>query len=153
MFARRPIPRSMLVVLPLLVIGCSSGTKSAPEAMPAGIADAAPVLNAVTAAVPGLSQTQAILGAGSIFALARIKMPLDQFSAISGSIPGSDALASEAMAKGLPNSITGMADVTKFLKKEGISSEQVSKLITAVGNEVKSKVQPDIATAFMGAIA
>jgi hypothetical protein len=142
-----------MVVLSLLVIGCSSGTKSAPEAMPAGIADAAPLLNAVTAAVPGLSQSQAILGVGSIFGLARIKMPMDQFSAVSGAIPGSDALASEAVAKGLPNTITGMADVTKFLKKEGISSDKISKLITAVGNEVKAKVQPPTATAFMAAIA
>jgi hypothetical protein len=153
MTANRPILRSGLVVLSLLVIGCSSGTKSAPEAMPAGIADAAPLLNAVTAAVPGLSQSQAILAAGSIFGLARIKMPSEQFSAVAGAIPGADALASEAMAKGLPNNITGMADVTKFLKKEGISSAQIGQLIPAIGNEVKSKVQPDIATAFMAAIA
>src|SRR6516225_3931364 len=111
MTARRPILRSALVVLALLLLGCSSGTKSTPEALPAGIADAAPLLNSVTAAVPKLSQSQAILGVGSILGLARIKMPVDQFSTVSGAIPGADALASEAVAKGLPNTVTGMADV------------------------------------------
>jgi hypothetical protein len=153
MTARRPILRSALVVLALLLLGCSSGTKSTPEALPAGIADAAPLLNSVTAAVPKLSQSQAILGVGSILGLARIKMPVDQFSTVSGAIPGADALASEAVAKGLPNTVTGMADVTKFLKKSGISTDQISKLITTVGNEVKAKVDPKTATAFMAAIA
>ena len=148
--------RSILVILltgcVLLAGGCG-GAKSVPEALPSSLASAAPLLNAVTAAVPGLSQTEAILGAGSLFGLARAKMPAEKYSAVSGAVPGADALASEAVAKGLPSNVTGMADVTKFLKKSGLSAEQVGKLIPAVGNEVKSKVPPEIANAFMAAIS
>ena len=146
----------MLVVLlvgSVLLCGGCGGAKSVPETLPSGLAGAAPLLNSVTAAVPGLTQTQAILGAGSIFGLARNKMPSEQYSAVSGVIPGADALASEAAAKGLPSTVTGMADVTKFLKKSGLSAAQVGQLIPAIGNEVKSKVSPEIATAFMAAIS
>jgi hypothetical protein len=141
-----------MAVSVLLATGCG-GAKSVPEALPSSLATAAPLLNSVTAAVPGLSQAQAILGAGSIFGLAKAKMPADKYSAVTGAVPGADALASEAVAKGLPSTVTGMADVTKFLKKSGLTSEQVGKLIPAVGNEVKSKVSPEIANAFMAAIS
>jgi len=148
--------RSVLVVLLtgcLLLAGGCGGAKSVPEALPSSLASAAPLLNSVSAAVPGLSQAQAILGAGSIFGLAKAKMPGEQYSAVSGAVPGADALASEAVAKGLPSNVAGMADVTKFLKKSGLSAEQVGKLIPAVGNEVKSKVSPEVANAFMAAIS
>jgi len=157
MTARRPILRSVVVALlsvsALSLVSCGSGTKAAPESVPAALADAAPLLNSVTAAAPGLSQSQAILAAGSIFGLARAKMPAEQFSAVAGAVPGADALASEAVTKGLPGTVTGMADVTKFLKKSGISSAQIGQLIPVIGNEVKSKVSPEVARAFMAAIA
>jgi Protein of unknown function VcgC/VcgE (DUF2780) len=53
-----------------------------------------------TRAVPGLSQSQAILGAGSLLGLAKAKMPADQFSQVAGAIPGSDALVGEAVKQG-----------------------------------------------------
>jgi hypothetical protein len=154
MTARHPILRSLFAVIiaGTLPFGCG-GAKSVPETLPTALADAAPLLNSVTAAIPGITQTQAILGAGSIFELARAKMPAEQFSAVAGAVPGADALASEAVTKGLPANVTGMADVTKFLKKSGISPAQVGQLIPVIGNEVKAKVTPDIATAFMAAIS
>src|SRR5262245_24608995 len=83
----------------LLAAGC--GGNPAPAAAPAGLSGAlsaaGPLLGSLGTAVPGLSQAQAILGAGSLLGLAKAKMPADQFSQVAGAIPGADALIGEAV--------------------------------------------------------
>ena len=156
MFARRPTLRSTLAValcaMALVFCGCG-GTKSVPEGIPSAVSAAAPLLNTVTAAVPGLSQTQAILGAGSLFGLAKAKMPADQFSQIEAAVPGADALASEAASKGLPNTTSSLSEVTKFLDKHGVPPAMTGQLVPAVGDFVKSKVSPELGNAFMAALS
>jgi uncharacterized protein VcgC/VcgE DUF2780 len=113
---------------------------------------AGPLLNSLGVAVPGLSQAQSILGAGSLLGLAKGKMPTDQFSQVSKAIPGTDALIAEATKQGLPSTLGSLSDVTSFLGKSGISANQVSQMVPALGKALGGKVSPDLVNSFLGAL-
>jgi uncharacterized protein VcgC/VcgE DUF2780 len=122
------------------------------SALPASLNAAAPLLNSVASQVPGLSQAQQILGVGSMFGLAKQKMPSDQYSQLSGAVPGADALATEATKQGLPMNAGGLSDITNFLGKSGITPDQVTKLVPALTNSLKGKVSPELLNAFTNAL-
>ena len=101
----------------LITAGCKSGGSGTMEAagdvaaapsaatsaaLSGALAAAGPLIESLTKSIPGLSQAQAILGAGSLFGLAKAKMPADQFSQISSAVPGTQALVDEATKAGLP---------------------------------------------------
>lgn len=147
--------RELVASAALLAAVACGGKNPAPSgesALPPSLNAAAPLLNSVSAAVPGLSQAQTVLGLGSLFGLARQKMPADQYAQVTSTLPGSDALVSEAMKQGLPSSLGGLADVTGFLAKSGISVDQVSKMIPVIGNSMAGRVPPEAATAFFNAL-
>ena len=156
--------KRLLIVLPALgilassafVSGCGGGTSSAAasgmSALPTALNTAGPLLNSVGAAVPGLTQAQQILGLGSVFGLAKQKMPTDQFAEVANAVPGADALADEAASKGLPKNLKGMSDVTKFLGKSGITPTQVGQTITVLGDQMAGKVSPSVANSFFNAL-
>jgi hypothetical protein len=106
----------------------------------------------MTGAVPGLSQAQAILGTGSLLGLAKGKMPSDQFSQISGAIPGADALVGEAVKQGLPSGLTGLSGLTGFLGKSGVSPDQITKMVPVLTGALSGKVSPDLASGFAAAL-
>lgn len=127
----------------------NSATSSATASMTSTALKAAgPLLSSLTKAVPGLSQAQAALGAGSMFALAKGKMVASQFSQIEKMVPGVDALIKNATAHGLPKPLNSLNDVTKFLGKSGISPAQVNQLVSALDKSVAPKVSPDVAKGF-----
>ena len=126
---------------------------SAASALPASLSAAGPLLNSLGASVPGLSQAQQILGAGSLFGLARAKMPADQYAQVATAIPGADALANEATKQGLtPSSLGSIGQVTEYLGKSGIAPAKVSQLATALGQTLQGKVSPEVANSFMNAL-
>ena len=91
---------------------------------------AGPVLGSIAATIPGLSQAQAILGAGSLLGFADAKMPDNQFDQIENAIPGAESLMKQAQGQGLPKELNGFVDVSSFLGKAGITPDQVSLPLT-----------------------
>lgn len=161
----KPLRYAISAVVMLSIIGCKKNTEpetvpspatSPPttgmSALPASLNAAVPLLNSIAPAVPGLSQTQQVLGLGSLFGLAKQKMPSDQYASLSSSVPGADALASEATKQGLPANAGSLSDVTSFLGKHGVTPDQVTKLVPALTNSLQGKVSPEILTAFTNAI-
>ena len=156
--------KRLLIVLPsigilasgALVTGCGGGSSSAAaagmSALPTALNAAGPLLSAVGVAVPGLTQAQQILGLGSMFGLAKQKMPPDQFAEVNNALPGADALAAEATTQGLPKELGGMKDVTKFLGKSGVTPTQVGQTITVLGDQMAGKVSPSTANSFFNAL-
>ena len=130
----------------------STGATPSTSALPSALSAAGPIIGAITSAVPGLSQVQAALGAGSLLGLAKAKMPAGQFSQIASAIPGANALVSEAAKKGAPSAPSGLSSMTDFLSKSGISAGQVSQLAGVLTNAVSGKVPADVASAFAAAL-
>jgi Protein of unknown function VcgC/VcgE (DUF2780) len=153
--------RPALVVLMGAVLsgGCGGGSSSAGNpapavsaGLPSALSAAGPLVNSLMSAVPGLSQAQAIQGAGSLLGLAKAKMPAGQFSQVASALPGTDALVNEAVRQGAPSMPSGLSAVTDFLGKSGITSSQVSQLASALGNAVQGKVPADVASSFLSAL-
>lgn len=154
--------KTFLIVLPsigilasgALVAGCggSNPVPSGMSAIPASLNAATPVLNSVSAANPGLTVGQSVATTGSVFGLAKQKMPAEQFAEVATAVPGADALAAEATNMGLPNNLGGMKDVTKFLSKAKVTPDQVGRTITAIGDQMAGKVSPSTANSFFNAL-
>jgi len=58
----------------------ASSAASSSTALSGALAPASALIGGLTKSIPGLTQAQAIVGAGSVFGLAKAKMPSDQFS-------------------------------------------------------------------------
>lgn len=146
---------SSVVVASLLgTMACSGGGggSSSTPTLPAPLSAAAPLLNSLMSAVPGLSQAQAILGAGAVLGAAKAKMPAEQFSQLNSAVPGAEALIQEAVKAGLPSSIPGLSSLNSFFAKAGISPAQVSQMVPAVGNFIRGKGNAQVADAFTAAV-
>ena len=127
----------------------SSAASSAPSALSGALGPASALIGGLTKSIPGMSQAQAILGAGSLFGLAKAKMPSDQFSQLSSAVPGTNALVDEAIKAGLPaaEQLTGLSSLTPLLSKAGISPAMVSQLVPALTKAVGTTAGPAIASA------
>ena len=112
------------------------------------------VLTSLTSAVPGMSSSQAALGAGSLLGLAQAKMPVDQFSQVANAIPGSSSLIATAQKAGLPaaSSLTSSSSITPVLSKAGITPTMMNQLTPALGSMIGAKGGPDLAGAFLTAV-
>ena len=123
-------------------------------ALSGALAAAGPLIESLTKSIPGLSQAQAILGAGSLFGLAKAKMPADQFSQISSAVPGPQALVDEATKAGLPaaNALTGASALTPLFSKAGISPQMASALAPALGQAIAKVGGQPLADAFLAAV-
>ena len=132
----------------------SSDMGSAPSALSGALGPASALIGGLTKSIPGLSQAQAILGAGSIFGLAKAKMPGDQFSQLASAVPGAQALVDEATKAGLPaaEQLTGLASLTPLLSKAGINSSMISQLVPALGKAVSAGGGQGLADAFLAAV-
>jgi hypothetical protein len=146
--------RALVIAAPAAIIGCGGGNPlpSGESALPPYLNAAAPLVNSVAAAVPGLTQAQTMLGLGSIFGLAKQKMPPEQYAEVATGVPGADALASEANRLGLPKQLKGMPDVVNFVGKAGVSPDQVGKMITSLGEVMGPRVSPTAATSFFNSL-
>jgi len=144
----RAIVIAMLCVSLFAGVSSASVSTTAVKSATSAVSTAGPLISSLMKAVPGLSQAQTALGAGSLFALAKGKMVASQFSAITKSVPGVDALIAQATKHGLPKPLNSLADVTKFLGKSGISPTQVNQLASALDKNVAPKVSPDVAKGF-----
>ena len=142
----------LLLLLPVALVGCSSNSKSTASTMSSTLNAAAPVLDGLMKGVPGLSQAQAALGAGSMLGYAKSTMPADQFKQVAGAVPGTDALISNAIAKGLPSPLNSMGQVSDFLTKNGLTQEQVNLVGNSLNGMLKGKVPGDVANGFTNAL-
>jgi Protein of unknown function VcgC/VcgE (DUF2780) len=131
-----------------------SAPSPATSALSGALGPASALIGGLTKSIPGLSQAQAILGAGSVFGLAKAKMPGDQFSQLASAVPGTQALVDEATKAGLPaaDQLTGLASLTPLLSKAGINSSMISQLVPALGKAVSSGGGQGLADAFLAAV-
>jgi len=131
-----------------------SAPSAASSALSGALGPASALIGGLTKSIPGLSQAQAILGAGSVFGLAKAKMPGDQFSQLASAVPGTQALVDEATKAGLPaaDQLTGLASLTPLLSKAGINSSMISQLVPALGKAVSSGGGQALADAFLAAV-
>ena len=150
----------------LITVGCKSGGSGTMEAagdvaaaapssaLSGALAAAGPLISSLTSSIPGLSQAQAILGAGSLFGLAKAKMPADQFSQLSSAVPGTQALVDEATKAGLPaaSALTGASALTPLFSKAGISPQIASALTPALGQAIAKAGGQPLADAFLAAV-
>lgn len=152
------VARPVMLFVAMFIIGaCKSSTPEPTtemSALPAELNAAAPILNAVNAEVPGLSQRQSILATGSLLGLAKTRMPPDQFAEVNRAIGGADALIVEATRQGLPrSSLTSLTSVVDYLGKQGVSEDQVTqRIIPVLDKSVKGKVTPGVEANFNAAI-
>jgi hypothetical protein len=94
-----------------------------------------------------------MIGSGSLFGLAKGKMPAAQFSQIEKAIPGVDGLINEATKKGLPKELEGFSDVSTFLGKAGMTPTQVDQLASTLEKTVAAVVPSSVSSAFSSAIS
>lgn len=131
--------------------GAMSGGMSG--AMSGAISAAGPLLTTLTSKVPGLSQEQAALAAGSMLALAQTKMPAGDYSQLVNAVPGAGALVAASQDQGLPSAAAlTPASVSQFLGKAGISPEQASQLTSALGSAIGGMVPGSVANSFASAL-
>jgi hypothetical protein len=131
-----------------------SVASSATSVLPGALGPASQLISSLMGSVPGLSQAQAILGAGSLLGLAKARMPGDQFSQLASAVPGAQALVEEATKAGLPpaEQLTGLASLTPILSKAGISSDTTSQLVSALGQAVSGAGGQSLGDAFLAAV-
>ena len=132
----------------------SSAPSTANSALSGARAPASALIGGLTKSIPGLSQAQAILGAGSVFALAKAKMPSDQFSQLASAVPGTQALVDEALKAGLPalEHLAGSGSLTPTLAKAGITPEMAVQLVPALTKAVSAGGGQGLADAFAAAV-
>lgn len=132
----------------------ASSAASATSALSGALAPASQLISSLVGSIPGLSQAQAILGAGSLFGLAKAKMPADQFSSLASAVPGAEALVGEAMKAGLPGAdqLTGLASLTPLLSKAGVNAGTTSQLVAALGKAVTGAGGKSLGDAFLAAV-
>jgi hypothetical protein len=141
-----------MTLLAATFLGSACGGNSPSSALPAAISAAGPLINSIVGAVPGLSQAQAALGAGSLLGLAKAKMPAEQFSTLAGAVPGVDALVGEAVKQGAPAAPASRSAVADFLAKSGISPQQVGQIAGSLTSSIAGKVPADIVTSLTNAL-
>jgi hypothetical protein len=140
---------------PAVTTTASAGEVSsgATAAMAGAMSAAAPLVASLTSAVPGLSESQAALGAGALFALAQSRMPTGEYSQLVAAVPAAGALVGAAQDQGLPSAANlTTASVSEFLGKTGITAAQVTQLTGALGTAVKGMVPETVASSFAAAL-
>ena len=115
---------ALLVVLGFVAMtGCSSG-----------LGQASGLINALTGSL-GVTQNQAIAGAGSLLGLASEKLGSQDFAKIATAVPGANDLIKQAGSlTGLGSSFGTMANVTSALGKMGLSGDQVVKMGSSIAD-------------------
>ena len=153
------VARPVMLFAAMFIIGACKSSNPEPattemSALPAELNAAAPILNAVNAEVPGITQRQNVLATGSLLGLAKTRMPADQFGEVARAIPGAEALIVEAARQGVPRSaLTNLTTVTEYLGKQGVTQDQVTqRIIPVLDKSVKGKVTPGVEANFNAAI-
>ena len=111
-----------LAFIPLM--GCSSALKMFNDN---------PLTNSLMNQIPGLSQLQAVGGAGALLGLAQSKLPAIDFSKVSKLVANVDEMIKQATKSGLPvpSALKGFSDLASTFSKLGLSAEQSGKLVPA----------------------
>jgi len=132
----------------------ATSAASSSTALSGALAPASALIDGLTKSIPGLSQAQAILGAGSVFALAKAKMPSDQFSQVASAVPGTQALVDETLKAGLPalEHLAGPGSLTPTLARAGITPEMANQFVPALTKAVSAGGGQGLADAFAAAV-
>lgn len=81
----------------------------------------------------GVSDTQALGGAGALLQLAQDKLGVDQFSAISAIIPGSESYLNIAKTVGgISGPMSSLDDVKPIFENLGMSGDMVGDFVPAL---------------------
>ena len=122
-------PQLRLMILSqalVLTMGCSSALK---------VFNDNPLTNSLMKAVPGLTQLQAVGGAGALLGLAKSVLPSVDFSKVSGLVPHVDKMIDQAIkAGGMASSVKSFTDLGGTFSKLGMSADQTSKLVPATAD-------------------
>ena len=94
----------------------------------------------------GVTDTQALGGAGALLQLAQDKLGVDQFSAISAIIPGADSYLNIANTVGkISGSLTSLDDVKPIFENLGMSGDLVGDFIPAISGYASMAGGSDVA--------
>lgn len=93
----------------------------------------------------GISQLQAMGGAGALFSLAQEKLATEDFAKIASVVPGMDQMIEQAKeAGGLGDTIGSLAGLSDTFTKLGLSGDQAAQLVPAVTDYVGAKGGADV---------
>ena len=135
-----------------LLAACSPKTQTVEAGGDVAIPPAPGVLSSLTSAVPGLTPQQAAVGAGGLLALAKTKLPRDQYAQVVKAWPNSDVLIAEAVKAGAPSQPSSLSDLSSTFSRVGISPDQVSQLIPALGSDLSRRGGQNLANSFVSAL-
>lgn len=94
----------------------------------------------------GVSDTQALGGAGALLQLAQDKLGVDQFSAISALIPGADSYLNIAKTVGkISAPMNSLDDVKPVFENLGMSGDMVGKFVPALSGYASMAGGSDVA--------
>jgi hypothetical protein len=86
----------------------------------------------------GLTSAQTTAGLGALFSLAQGKLPAEQFSSLTSSIPGAQNYIKQATDMGaISGPVTSAAEVTSTLTKMGVDAGKAASFIPAVVDVTK----------------
>jgi len=96
-----------------------------------------PLISSLSSSL-GVSPTQAIQGAGSLFSLAKEKLSNADFKSLTEVVPGVDGMMKEANKLGLPNPIGNVNGLNPVFQKIGMTTDQVTKMIAQTTGSVEA---------------
>ncbi len=131
------------------------------DAVQAGIAS--PELVGMLTKQLNVTSDQATGGAGALFGLAKDRLKPEEFSQVSGAVPGMDEFLKAAPKQGsgsalgslgsaLSGGTGGLASVAGAFGSLGLSPDMVSKFIPIISQFVQSKGGSGVASLLMGAL-
>lgn len=143
--------RVTTAVLSLAAFLISMPPALAQPAVPGG--DSSELIGTLTKEL-GVTPEQARGGAGSLFSIAKGKMPAADFAQVAKAVPDMDALlkAAPAMGGGGVASLGTMASAASAFQKLGLQPSMVSKFVPVMSNFVGSKGGADAAKLLAGAL-
>jgi len=135
-----------------LLSACSPKTQTVEAAGDVAVRTEPGPISSLASAVPGLSPQQAAIGAGGLLALAKTKLPPDQYAQVVKAFPNSDVLIAEAVKAGAPSQPTSLSSLTPTFSQAGITPDQVNRLIPALGNEVSKRGGQNLANSLLSVL-
>ena len=133
------------------------------QSLPSQATSASPELVGQLTKGLGISPTQAMGGAGTLFGLAKSRLSSADFSKIAGVVPGMDKLLKAApstadtsglsgLTGSLPGGMGSMVSSAEAFQKLGLSPDMAGKFVPILTNFVQSKGGANVASLLSGAL-
>ena len=157
----RTLSVSTIVCSSLLSVLLAAPTHAqAPAAPELSVADSpSPELIGAMTKELGVTPKQAVGGSGALLGLAKARLKPEEFSQVSGAIPGTDALlkAAPAAAAGVPGmgsmgGAAGLAGLAGGFKSLGLSPDMAAKMVPVMTKFLDGKGSASAAKLLAGAL-